>query len=50
MECRTIFSGYSPNRNTHNNLTIEYYLALFSAKGSRITNIISIILQQGPGL
>ena len=28
------------------NLTIDYYLALSSTKGSGITNIISIILQQ----
>ncbi|OSL74201.1 hypothetical protein EAXG_00732 [Escherichia coli TA054] len=30
----------------HNNLTIDYYLALSSTKDSGITNIISIILQQ----
>lgn len=42
----SIFSDYSFRSETHNNLTIDYYLALSSAKGSGITNIISIILQQ----
>ena len=40
----SIFSDYSFRSEMHNNLTIDYYLALSSAKG--ITNIISIILQQ----
>ncbi|WP_203255576.1 hypothetical protein [Escherichia coli] len=42
----SIFSDYSPSSEMHNNLTIDYYLALSSTKGSGITNIISIILQQ----
>ncbi|MCV5057857.1 hypothetical protein OFM35_03855 [Escherichia coli] len=42
----SIFSGYRLSREIHNNLTIDYYLALSSTKGSGITNIISIILQQ----
>ncbi|HAW4999406.1 hypothetical protein ACU5TV_02030 [Escherichia coli] len=42
----SIFSGYRLSRETHNNLTNDYYLALSSTKGSGITNIISIILQQ----
>ena len=37
---------YSSSSEMHNNLTIDYYLALSSTKGSGITNIISIILQQ----
>ena len=36
----SIFSDYSSSSEMHNNLTIDYYLALSS------TNIISIILQQ----
>lgn len=39
-------SDYSSSSEMHNNLTIDYYLALSSTKGSGITNIISIILQQ----
>ncbi len=42
----SIFSDYSSSSEMHNNLTIDYYLALSSTKGSGITNIISIILQQ----
>ena len=41
----SIFSDYSSSSEMHNNLTIDYYL-LSSTKGSGITNIISIILQQ----
>lgn len=41
----SIFSDYSSSSEMHNNLTIDY-LALSSTKGSGITNIISIILQQ----
>lgn len=39
-------SDYSSSSEMHNNLTIDYYLALSSTKSSGITNIISIILQQ----
>lgn len=42
----SLFSDYSSSSEMHNNLTIDYYLALSSTKGSGITNIISIILQQ----
>ncbi|BEA01011.1 hypothetical protein V8X51_001392 [Escherichia coli] len=42
----SIFSDYSSSSEMHNHLTIDYYLALSSTKGSGITNIISIILQQ----
>ena len=42
----SIFSDYSSSSEMHNNLTSDYYLALSSTKGSGITNIISIILQQ----
>ncbi|HDW8578028.1 TPA: hypothetical protein RM991_001303 [Escherichia coli] len=42
----SIFSDYSSSSEIHNNLTIDCYLALSSTKGSGITNIISIILQQ----
>lgn len=42
----SIFSDYSSSIEMHNNLTIDCYLALSSTKGSGITNIISIILQQ----
>ncbi|HAW0235142.1 TPA: hypothetical protein JLI49_001392 [Escherichia coli] len=42
----SLFSDYSSSREMHNNLTIDHYLALSSTKGSGITNIISIILQQ----
>mgnify|MGYP000484434757 CR=1 FL=1 len=39
----SLFSDYSSSSEMHNNLTIDYYLALSSTKGSGITNIISII-------
>lgn len=42
----SLFSDYSSSSEMHNNLTFDYYLALSSTKGSGITNIISIILQQ----
>lgn len=42
----SIFSDYSFSSEMHINLTIDCYLALSSTKGSGITNIISIILQQ----
>ena len=42
----SIFSDYSSSSEMLNNLTIDYNLALSSTKGSGITNIISIILQQ----
>ena len=42
----SIFSDYSSSSEMHNNLTIDYYLALSSTKGSGITNIISIMLHQ----
>ncbi len=42
----SLFSDYSSSSEMHNDLTIDYYLALSSTKGSGITNIISIILQQ----
>lgn len=42
----SLFSDYSSSSEMHNNLKIDYYLALSSTKGSGITNIISIILQQ----
>lgn len=38
-----IFFDYSFSSEMHNNLTIDYYLALFFTKGSGITNIILII-------
>ena len=38
----SIFSDYSSSSEMHNNLTIDFS----STKGSGITNIISIILQQ----
>ncbi len=41
-----IFSDYIYSSEMHNTLTIDYYLELSSTKGSGITNIISIILQQ----
>jgi len=43
---RGVFSGYYSDRKIHNNLTINYCLALSSANDNGITNIISIILQQ----
>ncbi len=42
----SIFSDYSSSSEMHNNLTIELLFSTFSTKGSGITNIISIILQQ----
>lgn len=42
----SLFSDYSFSSEMYNNLTIDCYLALSSTKGSGITNIISIILQQ----
>ena len=42
----SIFYDYSSRSEIHNHLKIDYYLALSSTKGSGITNIISIILQQ----
>ena len=42
----SLFSDYSSSSEMHNDLTIDYYLALSSTKSSGITNIISIILQQ----
>ena len=44
----SIFSDYSSSSEMHNNLTIDYYLALSSTKGSGITNIISIMRRQAP--